>query len=278
MSTKNDCTTWDFTWHEGVKEDIDDYCEKWCSDWAYQLEECPTTKRPHYQGRLRLNKPTRNMKGVLNKEIHWSATSKTVAVTKNFNYVIDPLKGCIILDGPWTSKSLYIPRQIREVKALLPWQQTILDLSKEWDKRHIHVIYNPTGGVGKSILTTYMCVYGHGRRIPFANDYKDVLRMVCDMPTSRAYMIDMPKAINKDRLNQLYSALETIKDGYSYDDRYHFKEKWMDCPNLFVFTNTLPENDMMSRDRWLTWEVIDTKLEQYVSNAEFILNTPQKEY
>ena len=39
-----------------------------------------------------------------------------------------------------------------------------------------------------------------GRALPPVNDYKDMLTMVCDLPTSNAYFIDMPRALKKDQV------------------------------------------------------------------------------
>jgi len=82
-----------------------------------------------------------------------------------------------------------------------------------------------------------------------------MMRMVCDMPTARMYLVDMPRSLNKDRLYQFYSGIETIKDGYAYDDRYKFKEKFFDCPNIWIFSNILPDMDMLSKDRWKLWSI-----------------------
>ena len=98
------------------------------------------------------------------------------------------------------------------------------------------------------------------RVLPLCNDYKDILRMVCDLPTSNNYFIDMPRCIKKDKLFGFFSAIETIKDGYAYDDRYNFTEKIFDCPNIWIFTNKKPDTKMLSVDRWQFWSVSDKQL------------------
>ncbi len=65
----------------------------------------------------------------------------------------------------------------------------------------------------------------------------------------------MPRSMNKDRLYGFYSAIETIKDGYCYDDRYEFKERVFDCPNVWIFTNTYPNINFLSKDRWKIWSI-----------------------
>jgi hypothetical protein len=73
-------------------------------------------------------------------------------------------------------------------------------------------------------------------------------------------MIDMPRAIKKDKLNGFYSAIESLKDGYAFDDRYKFVEKIFDSPCIWVFTNTYPDTDLLSEDRWKFWHVGGTEL------------------
>jgi len=69
------------------------------------------------------------------------------------------------------------------------------------------------------------------------------------------YIIDIPRALRKDQLFQFFSGIETLKDGYAYDDRYHFKEEYFDCPNIWIFMNTIPDLEYMSKDRWRFYEI-----------------------
>jgi hypothetical protein len=109
-----------------------------------------------------------------------------------------------------------------------PRQRCIIDNVDIDEDRNVDVIVDREGGKGKSIVVRYLGVYGKAKKIPFANDFKDVMRMVMDMPTHECYFIDIPMAIGKERLYQLYGAIEEIKGGYAYDDRYSFKDKYFD--------------------------------------------------
>jgi hypothetical protein len=159
-------------------------------------------------------------------------------------------------DGPFmdTDEEIYIPRQVREMGDLRPFQKTISG-NTEWDTRTINLVYNEKGNLGKTRLVQYMRAYKLGRALPPVNDTKDLLRIVYDLPTSRIYLFDMPRSLNKEKLFQFYAAVETIKDGYAYDDRYTFKEKSFDSPNIWIFTNSLPDLNMLSRDRWKIWTI-----------------------
>lgn len=78
-----------------------------------------------------------------------------------------------------------------------------------------------------------------------------------DAPTSKLYLFDLPKALKKEHLYQFFAGVEEIKNGYAYDDRYSFKEKYFDCPNIWIFTNTAPDRLMLSADRWRFWQIDD---------------------
>lgn len=225
----------------------------------------------HYQGRISLIKKRRGceaLKLLRTKlaKIYISPTSNN-GMEEEF-YV---LKEDTRVLGPWTDKDevTYIPRQVREMTTLRPWQQSVIDMHDVWDTRKIHVIIDTSGNIGKSSLCSYMGCHRMARTLPFVNDYKDIMRMVCDMPTSRCYIIDMPRAISKEKLFQMYAGIETIKSGYAYDDRYHFKDKYFDCPNVWVFTNKVPDETLLSPDRWCFHTISEEGvLGDYVCNNE----------
>jgi len=223
----------------------------------FQLEECPETKRLHWQGRLQLLTKLRITglpklcDGGPLAGSHWSVTQTDML--GNYGYVG---KAPTSVRGPWAlddPEPMYIPRQIREIKTLRPFQQQIIDLFQVWDTRTINILYCPSGNIGKSIIRGWCYCYGIARTIPCMREYKDLMRAIMDMPPSKCYIVDMPRAMKKDKMGEFYAGLETIKDGYCYDDRYTFADKYMDCPNIWVFTNTLPAFDLMSPDRWKVW-------------------------
>lgn len=260
---------WDFTLkHDAIKfRPLLATLREQCKKYAFQLEEGKSGYM-HYQGRfsLKIKRRLTGVKKLFPNEIHLSITSN-----ENRNNMFYVMKEETRVDGPWTDmeKPTYIPRQIREIKKLYPWQQHIVDTYDEWDTRTINVIYDLEGNNGKSTLCGYMRAHKIGFVLPFINDYKDIMRMIMCVPTKRCYLMDMPRAINKDRLYQMYGAIETIKNGYAYDDRYHFKEKCFDCPNIWIFCNVLPDRTMLSEDRWKIWTIDeDKKLSPYSFSTE----------
>lgn len=246
-----------------VEMSCDEYknlLKKWAKKWVFQKEK-GDSGYIHYQGRISLIKKREPevLKNVLRRAgdldcFQFIAPTTTAEHQKEAFYAT---KEDTRIEGPFSDldEERYIPRQIREIENLRPFQQTIIEKANDWDTRSINIIYCEHGNMGKSILVGYLRAYGIARALPPVNDYKDLLRMVCDLPTSRCYLFDMPRSLNKDRLYQFFSAVETIKDGYAYDDRYQFKEKVFDCPNIWIFTNTMPDFNMLSLDRWKLWTI-----------------------
>jgi len=236
--------------HKEIIAIIRDHTTKW----AFQLEKGETGKL-HYQGRFSLKNKVRSPTQVaklLGVTWHFSITSNDCKDNDDYVTKTDTREA-----GPWRHDDPpppYIPRQIREIEKLRPWQQHIVDDAHIWDTRHINIIIDETGNHGKSILKTWVGVHGIGRSLPFMNDYRDLMRVVMDTPKKPLYIIDIPRSLKKDHLFQFFAGIETLKDGYAYDDRYKFREEYFDCPNIWVFMNTVPETSMLSKDRWKIWE------------------------
>lgn len=258
MSVNAICV-WDFTCPvTSIKKEelvilLKDKCKKWC----FQQEMGEESKYEHFQGRVSFKLKTRKPTTVIKFDgFHWSPTSNENS--DNDFYVCDEDTR---VAGPWkdTDKVFYIPRQIREVQELYNWQKCIIEDAKHWDTRHINILYDPNGNNGKSILKTYIGCHQIGRSLPFTNDYRDIMRMVMDTEKKSLYIIDIPRALKKDQLFQFFSAVETLKDGYAYDDRYNFKEEYFDCPNIWIFMNTVPSVDYLSKDRWKFWRIDEDK-------------------
>lgn len=92
---------------------------------------------------------------------------------------------------------------------------------------------------------------------------------VMDQKISTAHLVDMPRAVKKDRLGEFYSGNESLKNGLEYDKRYNFRKIRFDWSHVFVFTNTLPDFILLSRDHWRVMRVTPNKdLERYNIDSE----------
>lgn len=268
MTTQNKICVWDCTLPENKHtiESIKEWCKEWCKKWCFQLELSEKTEYLHYQLRCSLKVGCRNMTKHL-KPCNWTPTS-----TDNRDNLFYVIKNDTRVDGPWSDKTepVYIPKQIQFVEGRLrPWQSTALEMSKVWDTRKINIIFDSKGNIGKTTWSLYMEVHKLGTIIPYVNNYKDVMRSVCDMGASPCYIIDIPRSIKKKNMRDLYAGIETIKGGFAYDDRYSMKKIFFDCPCIWVFTNKLPKASYLSPDRWRYFTITkDQELVYYTPKPE----------
>lgn len=258
---KSPVCVWDFTWSKKIEPGPSyDGFAKHCKKWCYQLEKGTKEGLVHYQGRISLKMKVRlsQVTKLFPKGIHWSVTSD--ANKTNMFYV---MKEDTRIGGPWSDLDVYIPRQIREIKELWPWQKTVLAKCLEWDTRTINVIIDPDGNKGKSTLVMYAMAHKLAQQLPAANNYKDLMRMamnVHDAVKFKAVFIDMPRGLNKEHVGGMFSAIESIKNGYLWDDRYAFKQKLIDSPAIWVFTNKTFARADLTDDRWKLWQISNKKL------------------
>lgn len=247
-------------------KDIDKYSlmdkfKEHCKKWIFSMEKGEKTGYEHFQCRISL-KLKKRLNGVIDlfqvKSAHFSITSGLNH--ENDFYIV---KEETRIGGPWSDKDPYIPKQIRDIKNLYPWQWDIICDADKWDTRTINVIIDLDGNIGKSTLATYIAVKKIGRQIPPFNDFRDIMRVVMNTAKERLYLIDIPRALPKKHLSCLYAGIERIKDGYAFDDRYSFKDEHFDCPNVWVFTNEEPNKSWLTKDRWKLWAIVDKKLKPY---------------
>lgn len=244
---------WDFTIKYVSDDQIDtvkNFLKEVGKKWCFQLER-GATGYEHLQGRVSLK--VRSRKAPFFPDTYWSVTS-----TENRDNMFYVTKDETRIKGPWSDKDAYVPKQVRDIE-LYQWQQDILDDANKWDTRTINCVVCPTGNIGKSTLTVYAGARGLARSLPMMDSYKDLMRMVMDCPKSRLYLIDFPRSMNKMSCAAFWSAVETVKNGYAYDDRYSFREEYFDCPNIWVFCNSFPDTNFLSIDRWKFWEVTAEK-------------------
>lgn len=257
-ASTNAMCVWDFTasaemnTKEGIEKVLGQQCKKWC----FQKERSESGY-VHFQGRFSLRVKKRQT-GVIKIFGGWHISLTSMLNKDNMFYV---MKEETRIDGPWCSDDpkMYIPRQCR-VKEWMPFQRQIMENivvhPDNFDTRRIHVLVDFGGCTGKSTLAYYV---GASRKlgcmIPPMNDFRDIMRVVMNKPKLGAYIIDMPRAMNKEKLYSLYSGIETIKSGYAYDDRYNFKDEFFDSPHVWVFTNKVPDMSLLSPDRWCVWRI-----------------------
>lgn len=261
---ESQCSNFDFTYavefckdHNLLMQKLNTFCDKF----VFQ-KELSDKGYEHYQGRFHLGiKRNGNSLKNLLVSIELNELHFTVTVTKNTGTDWYMTKPETRLAGPWRDGDLplYVPRQIRDIE-LRPWQQHIVSDAELFDTRTINFIYCPKGNVGKSTLATYIGVNKLGRALPSIDSYKDVMQAVMsggDCMKCKLYLVDMPRAINQAKMSGLFAAIEEVKSGHAFDTRHSLREVYFDNPNIWVFSNILPNMAYLSIDRWKLWTIND---------------------
>jgi len=267
-------TTWDFTlWKpELTPKEIGALLRTLALKWVFQKEESKD-KGLHFQGRLRLRSKKRAceiqklIKETIFEGAHFSPTSNPG--TRNFDYV---MKLDSRVEGPWTDQDTSIqnkPRQLKRIKEMKPWQQSVIDMIKkddgaeDFNDREIHVIYSEKGSVGGNILKQHLFWHKLAMPVPPLQDMEKLIGFVCSFPPAKAYYIDIPRACDPKKMYGLWAAIEQVKDGYIYDWRNKGQQTLFDTPFVIVKTNVLPPESFLSKDRWTIWTIEEGALEKW---------------
>lgn len=255
---KNACAVFDYT--IPVDKIEFDTLKKWfklhCKSWCFQKEKGDKSGYIHWQCRASLNDKTRNPPKPI-KGCKWTPTSNE---NKTNDFYV--MKEDTRIEGPWTDSDpdIFIPIQYRNI-ILKPWQQEILDSRNINEFRKINYIYDEKGNIGKSTVAALGEILYNGIDCPPINDCKELMQvMACecidsDNRTPGIVFIDLPRAMDKDRLFGIFSAIEQIKKGKLYDTRYHYKKYWINSPQIWVFSNMMPDTNYLSADRWTFYKV-----------------------
>lgn len=136
---------------------------------------------------------------------------------------------------------------------LKPNQKRALQALRATNDREVLVWYDEGGNVGKSWFTGALWERGLAYVTPPTIDtVKGMVQWVASCYNDGGYrpyiIIDIPRSWKWS--DQLYVAIESIKDGLVYDTRYHSKMTNIRGVKVLVMTNTMPKLDKLSQDRW----------------------------
>lgn len=267
----NACAVYDFRYsQESIeKNSLINFLRKNCKKWSFQLEKGDTGYM-HFQGRLSLIKKRRknDLLALFESQDTEKPNYLEPTVSNNMGNNFYATKMDTRVDGPWSDKDqdTYIPKQYKPViDNLYPFQKAILESASQFDDRAVDIIYCPNGNNGKSTVSALAELTGTGVDLPPINDMEKLMATLCDICMAKELRnpspicFDLPRALTKDKLYQLFSAIESIKKGHLYDLRYAYKSWWIDSPRIWLFTNTTPDLSLLSRDRWHIWTINEKK-------------------
>jgi hypothetical protein len=249
----------------------------WCTKFAFQLEKGKDGYL-HWQIRCQLIhvKTVGQLLGDAGPRAaiggNWLQTSNGIHPNgKQFHYV---MKEDGRVDGPWTDadKIEALPVLTRQLiqfltyvekDRLYSWQKQIkLEMEKQ-DDRFVHHIMDDIGNSGKSIFCEWLVYQKLCMEVPMLKNMDELMGFIFSFPIKKAYLLDMPRGLNKDRLSELYGGIECLKNGYVYEKRYQGKSRRFDRPQVCTFGNAWPDMRLLSLDRWKLWQLC---VEQDVEN------------
>lgn len=274
MATSKAVKRWHFTTQQVQDSDrvrlIDDL-RIYAAKWVFQLELCPSTNNLHFQGKVLLSSESKCpwLDFPIPTVDHWSAE-----VTKNnkagWDYV---MKDSTRVAGPWSDvETVWTPRSFT-LGTLRPWQEEAIIKLNSQNHRQVLVVIDETGSAGKTSFIKHLKREFNCLWVPATlKTPQDIVRCVAnlmrpkDKNVHHTICIDVPRAMTVRNLmawDEVFSALESIKDGVACEDRYHFQQMFFEWPRLVVMVNKRPPEDVLSRDRWV-----------YLNPADFPTSPP----
>jgi hypothetical protein len=165
--------------------------------------------------------------------------------------------------GPWTDKDVvrWLPPDA-VLASLLPWQEEAINHLKTQRKREILFVHD-SGGTGKSALLDHLEATQDGVYVPALLPSGQAIMRWCaatykeasneQRGKQRLFMMDIPKAegTTPQKWGEVLAALETIKGGRAFDDRYTKRDERFATPKIIVFCNRLPPAHLLTDDRWV---------------------------
>nr|WCR62286.1 MAG: replication associated protein [ssDNA virus sp.] len=142
--------------------------------------------------------------------------------------------------------------EIRAVRFGQPRDEQVYWMTKAEDQgnRGITVVFDKQGNHGKSWLCNWLFERNIGFYVPPTIDtVKGMIQWIASGYDHEPFIvIDIPRSWKWSE--QLYVAIESIKDGLVYDTRYHSQIRNIRGVKVIVFTNEYPKLGKLSEDRW----------------------------
>ena len=195
---------------------------------------------------------------------------------------LDNIKYCS-KDNDYYTYNLNVPEPliIIDKSKLYKWQLLILDIiDKPIDNRCIYWFFDNNGKTGKSTFSKYL-VINHNAIILSgkSNDMKNCILEYFKTNSThpKLIIINLPRSFNDDYLS--YPGIEDIKDMLFYSGKYEGGMICGNSPNIFIFSNKLPDINQLSKDRWNIYDICNKYwfykdgIERYHPDDEYVMDT-----
>ena len=153
--------------------------------------------------------------------------------------------------------------QMGEV-TLKPWQKEVIKFIDEPSERYIYWIVGKKGSEGKTFIQKYIRNLFGSRRVIHSevNTKKADIAYLLSNETLTCKDIFLFNLLRSDN-SVAYGILENVKDGDLISSKYKSKFVKVQTPNtIIVFSNSWPDCDQLSNDRWKVYEIVKDELKR----------------
>lgn len=242
----NPAKRWCFTLNNYTEEELSVIGSKvpeLCSKYIIG-KEVGESGTPHLQGYIELKVKARP-KGLFNIDrIHWECARGNVM--ENNKYCSK--------DNVWLIKGM--PRPLKRLACedhLYPWQEEIVSIVRvDPCERKIYWIYSEDGNRGKTTFCKYLhrnheAICLGGKSADMKNGILEFLKV--NGHTPELIVINIPRSFDPNYIS--YTGIEEVKDMFFYSGKYEGGMVDGNSPHLVIFANHYPEEEKLSKDRWV---------------------------
>lgn len=248
--------SWFFTYNNYTLTDIETIETKFkeiCVKYVFQQEKGAEGTK-HLQGFIKLKKKMRWTEFGLPNGIHWEKPRKD-SDCEEYCCKEATRDGQIYTNIP----PKVLPEPLDVIEKLHPWQEELMKLFEvKANNRDVIWVYDRIGNIGKSTFTTHL--YDTKPNTIFIDgvDKKDIINGIfnfkLEINHSSIVMLDIPRHAGN---HVCYSAIESIKNGLIFNQKYETGSRRFNSPHIIIFANEPPVITQLSLDRWKIFEIVE---------------------
>lgn len=253
------------------KETMIKFFSKNCISYVFQLEKGLNTERLHYQCafklKIRRRKSTliNTVKALLLDERAWTFSPMQGTYEEAYEYCT---KSETAVEPFVTNLPFYSGADVaflEDPNKRYPWQEYLfkelfdntIHCIKTPDNRRIYYGYDPEGASGKSSFCKYLCTNNDSiTKLSFGSS-SQLRSAIIAAGAKKMYFIDIPRTLGKtDFFEDIISAIEDLKNGFVTSSFYGKNSVLiMDPPHIVIFSNRPCPVQMLSKDRWIQFNI-----------------------